>query len=113
MNSNTSPSKLRLEALSIVNDVFAIGSKYVKHQRIFAFFQYFFKPRLDKLILYEADEADIKNVMWSIKQKIDPMFSKMDTLQQIKDVKLNDKSLIENLMKMPQFAELEALLNGE
>lgn len=107
MNQN----KLRSEALGIVNDVFTIGSKYVRHQRIFAFFQLFFKPRLEKIILFEATEADIKAVMWAIKQKIDPMFTKMDTVKQITDTKYNDPVMIRQLMKLPDFEGLKELLD--
>ena len=106
MNQN----KLRTEALGIANDVFTIGSKYVKHQRIFAFFQLFFKPRLEKIILYDATEADIKAVMWAIKQKIDPMFSKMDIVKQINDTKLNDPQMIRQLMMLPDFEGFKELL---
>lgn len=109
MNTNQ-PSKIRIESYNIANEIWLIGQKYVKHQTIARFFNMFFKPRLDNIILYQATEEELKAVLWSVKQKIDPLFMKMETLKGLKNTP-TDKNLTEKLMKLPNFKELEELLD--
>ena len=104
-------SKIRVLALEITNDLYAIGKTHVKHQFIFNFFSKFFKPRLDRIIQAEITEEELKKIMWNCKGKLDKAFNQMDIAQKLKDShRLNDKKMTENLMKLPDFAELERLL---
>jgi len=104
------PSRVRLEAYNISNEIWVIGQKYVKHRTIANFFNMFFKPRLDRIILQEATEAELKEVLWSVKQKIDPLFKNMDTIAEIQNPALNDPELTKKLMNLPAFAKLSELL---
>jgi hypothetical protein len=108
--SQNNISKIRLESYNISNQIWIIGQKYVKHQTIARFFNMFFKPRLDNIILYQATEQELKDVLWSVKQKIDPLFAKMDTLQGLKNTP-TDIELTKKLMKLPNFKELEELFD--
>ena len=74
---------LRTIALEIVNDAHNLGMKYVKHQTLASFFNKFFKPRLDRIILYEASDEDLKTVMWSMKKKMDKAIKLFDTAELI------------------------------
>lgn len=107
---NTRPNKIRIEAYNITNEVFVIGQKYIKNSVIRKFFNLFFKPRLDNIILYEANEQELKEVLWNVKQKIDPLFAKMETLQNLKNTP-TDKELTAKLMRLPNFKELEELFD--
>lgn len=104
-------SQIRVLALEITNDLYAIGKSHVKHQLIFKFFSNFFKPRLDRIIQSEISEEELKKIMWDCKKKIDKAFNQLDKAQMLKDSQiLNDKSMTDKLMKLPDFAELERLL---
>ena len=76
-------NQLRTIALDIVNDAHNLGMKYVKHQTLASFFTKFFKPRLDRIILYEASDEDLKAVMWSMKKKMDKAIKLFDTAELI------------------------------
>jgi len=76
-------NQLRTIALEIVNDAHNLGMKYVKHQTLASFFNKFFKPRLDKIILYEASDEDLKAVMWNMKKKMDKAIKLFDTAELI------------------------------
>jgi hypothetical protein len=104
-----SQSKIRLEAYNIANEIWLIGQKYVKHRTIANFFNLFFKPRLDRIILHEATEVELKDVLWRVKEKIDPLFAKLDTIQAIKDSP-SDEDLTKKLMNLPDFKKLSELL---
>ena len=104
-------SKIRVLALEITNDLYAIGKTHVKHQLIFNFFSKFFKPRLDRIIQTEITEEELKKIMWNCKSKLDKVFNQMDMAQQLNESKkLNDVKMTEKLMSLPNFAELERLL---
>lgn len=96
-------SQLRELSLGIVNDAYAIGLKYVKHQTLASFFTKIFKPRIDKIILKEAAEEDLKLVMWSMKKKMDKAIKLIDTAELINEG--------ENLgsPKIPNIGELGAV----
>mgnify|MGYP001607400626 FL=1 len=102
-------SKVRSLAFEIFNDLYSVGENYVKHKTIYTFFKHFFKPRVDNIILVEASEAQIKEIMWKVKRKIDNAFKEFDLVEEIMASK-TDKKLTEKLMKLPDFADLEALL---
>jgi len=76
-------NQLRTIALDIVNDAHNLGMKYVKHQTLANFFNKFFKPRLDRIILYEASDEDLKGVMWSMKKKMDKAIKLFDNAELI------------------------------
>ena len=104
-------SKIRVLALEITNDLYAIGKTHVKHQLIFNFFSKFFKPRLDRIIQTEITEEELKKIMCNCKSKLDKVFNQMDMAQQLNESKkLNDVKMTEKLMSLPNFAELERLL---
>jgi len=87
-------NQLRLIALDIVNDAYGIGMKYVKHKTLASFFNKFFKPRLDRIIIYEATDEDLKEVMWSMKKKMDKAIKLFDTAELIDEgVKLGSPKI--------------------
>jgi len=77
--------QLRQIALDIVNDAYSIGLKYVKHQTLANFFTKIFKPHIDKIILVEASEDDLKSVMLSMKKKMDKAIKLFDTVELIRE----------------------------
>lgn len=109
MSQHDKPSKLRVLALEIENDLFNIGQKYVKHKTITAFFFGFFKPRLDNIISKEATEAEIKDIMWQCKKKLDKAFNDFNVVEELVNSK-TDKKINEKLMRLPDFADLMELV---
>jgi hypothetical protein len=88
------PSKIRVVSLEMVNDIFQIGLSYAKHKSITAFFVNIFKPRIDGIILNEAKESDMINVMKKIKKKIDPILDQLDDIESLEEAKdLNDPEI--------------------
>lgn len=100
---------LREEAKGIFDDVHSFGLKYVRHKTIYTFFQHFFKPRIDNIILKEATEEDIKDVMWMIKKRIDRLVKHLDVVETISENKLNPE-LNRKLQELPEFKELMKIL---
>lgn len=100
---------LREEAKGIFDDVHSFGLKYVRHKTIYTFFQHFFKPRIDNIILKEASEADIKDVMWMIKKRIDKIMKMFDTVEFITEDKLNPE-LNKKIQELPEFKKLMEVL---
>jgi len=95
-------SEIRETSISLFNDIFGIGLKYVKHKTIASFFISLFKPRMDSIIKSEAPEKDLLEVMWLIKKKIDPVLAKFDKIESVLEARgLNDEKMqhkVENLL---------------
>lgn len=104
------PDILRTESKGIVDDIFKFGNKYVKHQTVFWFFNKFFKPRMDNIILVEASTDDIKEVLFMVKKRIDVLYKMIDTVQELKS-NPTDASLNRKIEQMPQFKKLLEMLD--
>ena len=103
-------TKIRNLALEITNDLYSIGRKYVKHQTIIWFFEKFFKPRVDNIIINDATEAELKQIMFSCKEKLNKAFRALDTVEELKEAsKVNEPEMTKRLMAMPSFKDLEEL----
>jgi len=97
---------LRTIALDIVNDAHSIGMKYVTHKTLATFFNKFFKPRLDRIILYEASDEDLKAVMWSMKRKMDKAIKLFDNAELIQEGEKLGSPKIANVGDMKKAMEL-------
>ena len=87
-------SEVRQSSLDMVNDIFQIGLKYVKHRKVGAFFINLFKPHLDRIIKFDAPEKDLIDVMWLVKKKIDPVLAKLNQVEQVLEGReLNDPKM--------------------
>lgn len=108
--SPTSPSEiLRKESKAIVDDIHNFGLKYVKHKSIMEFIARFYKPRIDNIILHEAKIEDIRDVLFLIKKRVDKLYGMLDTVEQLKESKTDDK-LNKKVMELPEFKALSELL---
>ena len=96
---------LREESKGIIDDVFKIGNKYVKHQTVYWFFNKFFKPRLDNIILVEASIEDIKDTLFAVKKRIDRLSKMIDTVEDIKSSP-TDAAINKKIEQMPGFKKL-------
>ena len=103
---------LRLESKGIVDDIFQFGNKYVKHQTVFWFFNKFFKPRLDNIIMVEATTEDIRNVLFMVKKRIDKLYKMIDTVEELK-ANPTDASLNKKIEQMPGFKKLLELFEND
>ena len=102
MNLNNT---LRTESKGIVDDIFQFGNKYVKHQTVFWFFNKFFKPRLDNIIMVEASTEDIRNVLFMVKKRIDKLYKMIDTVEEIKS-NPTDATINKKIEQLPGFKAL-------
>lgn len=105
-----SQPNLRSECAAIINDLHDFGMKYVQHRTIGEFFVRLFKPRINNIIMKEAEEQDIKSVLFKVKSRIDNLYKMIDTYEQLQnsptDKKLNDK-----IKQLPDFSALKDLLS--
>lgn len=94
-------SEVRKSSLEMVNGIFQIGMKYVKHQTLASFFVRIFKPRIDRIISLEAPEKELIDVMWSVKNQIDPVLEKIEQAQSvIKGRELNEPKIQAQVEKL-------------
>ncbi len=103
-------SPVKVIALDITNELHLIALPYIKSRIVKEFVERFGKPRMDKIIAYDMTDTEVKEVLWNCKKKLDVYFKKLDKAQELFDVTLNDKSLIDKLKKLPDFKEFEELI---
>ena len=99
-------SPVKTLALEITNELHLISLPYIKSRLVREFLERFGKPRIDKIIANDMTEEEVKKVLWNCKNKLDAHFKKLDKAQEITSTKLNDKVMIDRLMKLPDFKEL-------
>ena len=64
-------------------------------------------------IILKKPDIELKFKLQEIHGILDPLFKKVDMANELKiSKKLNDATLTRNLMKLPDFAQLEDLLDG-
>jgi len=95
-------SEIRNAALRMTDRVFSIGMNYVKHQTFARFFVGLFKPRMDKIIMFEATEQELLKVMFDIENEIQFVLKKINIVNEVKDAaKYNSPQMqktVENLV---------------
>lgn len=111
-------SEVRQSALDMTRDIFNIGMKYVKHKTLATFFLGIFKPRIESIIVKEAPEQELVNVMWAVKRKIDPTLAKLNQVEAVLETKsLNDPKIqaaVEAMiLKNNNFAPVENKIDTE
>ena len=99
-------SKIKILALDITNELHIISLPYIKSRFVKEFLVRFGKPRIDNIIALQMTDEEVKKVLWDCKQKLDGYFKMMDKAQEVTSLKLNDKVMVENLMKLPDFKDL-------
>lgn len=102
-----SQPEIRKECVNITNHILDFSRKFVKHQTIMGWVYGMFQPRINKIILHEASEEDIKEVVKFIKSKIDPLYSQVDIVEQLKESEsLNSPEMTKRLQSMPNYKKI-------
>ena len=108
---NPNEEFIRTESKGIVDDLYTFGLSYVKHRTIFEFFYRFFKPRMDSVIMHEANIKDIRNVLFKVKKRVDKLYKMIDTVEALRDSP-TDAALKKRIEEMPGFKKLAELFDS-
>ena len=102
-------SEIRQLSYDVVNDLYNTAMEVSKKKFIFKIIG-FLKPYMDRIILKEASEEELKKVVWRQKERLDKYFKKLDVAQEIFKSNLNDDYITKNLEKLPDYSQLKKLI---
>ena len=107
MSQPTNQFNVRQECVNITNHILDFSRKFVKHQTIMGFVYGIFQPRINKIILNEASDEDIKTMIVFIKGKVDGLYSQVDQAEQLKEArKLNSPEMTKKLESLPNYQKI-------
>lgn len=104
-------SEIKNAAFHILTAIDRIAQPRINNVAIRKFWNWFFVSHGNKVIISMQD-SELKEAMKMGYEALRPIYEKVDMATQLKESKkLNDPSMTEQLMKMPQFKDLVELLD--
>ena len=106
-------SVIRQKALLIFHKVDTLALRHIQHKSLAYLYHRFVKPHLEGLILYKIPEPELKTAITEAFYEIKPVVEEFQLAHDFKEAeKFNTPKMTELLKKMPDFKNLEDLLDG-
>ena len=106
-------SVIRQKALVIFHKIDTLALRHIKHQSLAYLYHKFVKPHLEGLILYKIPEPELKTAITEAFYEIKPVVEEFQLAHQFREAqKYNSTDMTKLLKKMPDFKNLEDLLDG-
>lgn len=102
----------RERAILVYNKMYLRASKYIKHNLIKKAVNRIIHPHIIRLVSVEIPEQELKQIMTELFYDIKPIVEDYQTSHELKQsVKLNSPEMTRALMKLPDYKDLEGLID--
>jgi len=108
--SSEGSSRVKKTALELLNIIDRLAEPHITNPLVEKFWNWFFVSHGKKIVENMSDQ-ELKEIMQSGYDALKPIYEKTDLAVQLKESeKLNDKSLNDKVMNLPDFKEILELI---
>ena len=103
-------SRIKKTALELLNIIDRLAKPHITNPFVEKFWNWFFVSHGKKIVQNMSDQ-ELKEIMRSGYDALKPIYEKTDIAVQLKEAeKLNDKKVMDKVMKLPDFQEILELI---
>ena len=108
--SSEGSSRIKKTALELLNIIDKLAKPHITNPLVEKFWNWFFVSHGKKIVENMTDQ-ELKEIMKSGYDALKPIYEKTDLAVQLKEAaKLNDKKIMDKVMKLPDFQEIMELI---
>ena len=108
--SSEGSSRIKKTAQELLNIIDKLAKPHITNPLVEKFWNWFFVSHGKKIVQNMSDQ-ELKEIMKSGYEALKPIYEKTDIAVQLKEAeKLNDKKVMEKVMKLPDFQEILELI---
>ena len=106
-------SKIREKAIELFRGMDKLSVKHIKHSSLKYLYEKFVRPHIESLVKFQIPEIELKTSMIEAYYVIKPIVEDFTIAHEVKEsMKLNSPEMTKKLMQLPNFKDLEDLLDG-